>query len=203
MPRQFKTARKMCQLKLMDAAEKLGVSQPTLSSWESGRKSPTIESILKMSQLYNVSTDFLLGKTLDGCATLSKETPVEHIPVANFCVLHGQPVWSDEYGWMLVDAINECFIAPDGLSVPFEKHIQVYYKLDALVEGPAPTTEAISFSELSEYDRVWVEPISANFHLRQELRGWYSVMSDWVENSAGNRFLFATYESKWLAFSEN
>ena len=81
MPRQFKTARKMCQLKLMDAAEKLGVSQPTLSSWESGRKSPTIESILKMSQLYNVSTDFLLGKTLDGCGTVSNETHIEHIPV--------------------------------------------------------------------------------------------------------------------------
>lgn len=202
MPRQFKTARKMCQLKLMDAAEKLGVSQPTLSSWESGRKSPTIESILKMSQLYNVSTDFLLGKTLDGYGALPNETPVEHIPVENFCVLHGMPVWSDEYGWLLVDAINECFIAPDSLSIPFEKDIQVYYKLDTLVEGHAPTTESLELSKLSEYDRVWVEPISANFHLRQELRGWYTVMSDWVENGAGNRFLFDTYESKWLAFSE-
>ena len=202
MPRQFKTARKMCQLKLMDAAEKLGVSQPTLSSWESGRKSPTIDSILKMSQLYNVSTDFLLGKSLDGYGIPSSDTPVENIPVKNFCALHGQPVWSDEYGWLLVDAINECFIAPDGLSIPFENNIQVYYKLDALVEGPAPSTEALALTELNGYDRVWVEPISANFHLRQELRGWYTVMSNWVENSAGNRFLFDTYKSKWLAFPE-
>ena len=202
MPRQFKSARKMCQLKLMDAATELGVSQPTLSSWESGRKSPTIESILKMSQLYNVSTDFLLGKSLDGCGTSFNNTPTEQIPVNNLCVLHGLPVWSNEYGWLLVDAINKCFLAPDGLSIPFENNIQVYYKLDALVEGPVPTTEALSLSKLTEYDRVWVEPVSANFHLRQELRGWYTVMSDWVENSAGNRFLFGTYASKWLAFSE-
>lgn len=202
MPRQFKTARKMCQLKLMDAAEKLGVSQPTLSSWESGRKSPTIESILKMSQLYNVSTDFLLGKTMDGCGTLSKETPVEHIPVTNFCILHGQPVWSDEYGWLIVDSINECMIAPDGIKLPFTSEIKVYYKTNEFTEGDLPRTAALSLTELSEYDRVWVEPISPNAILRQELRGWYTVMSDWVENRAGNRFLFDTYKSKWLAFSK-
>lgn len=113
-----------------------------------------------------------------------------------------RPPARDEYGWLLVDTINECFIAPDNLSIPFEKNIQVHYKLDALIEGGAPTTDALTLQKLNEYDRVWVEPISANFHLRQELRGWYSVMSDWVENSAGNRFLFDTYESKWLAFPE-
>ena len=66
MPRQFKTARKMRNLKLLEAANKLGVSQPTLSSWESERKSPTIDSILKMCQLYNVSADFLLGNSVGG-----------------------------------------------------------------------------------------------------------------------------------------
>ena len=43
----------------------LGVSQPTLSSWESGRKSPTIDSILKMAALYKVSTDYLLGNNVE------------------------------------------------------------------------------------------------------------------------------------------
>lgn len=52
MPKQFKTARKMNKLKLKDAAVMLGVSQPTLSSWESGRKSPTIDGLIKMSDLH-------------------------------------------------------------------------------------------------------------------------------------------------------
>ena len=63
-------------------------------------------------------------------------------------------------------------------------------------------TAALSLTELSEYDRVWVEPISPNAILRQELRGWYTIMSDWVENGAGNRFLYDTYMAKWIAFSE-
>ena len=197
MPRQFKTARKMRNLKLLEAANKLGVSQPTLSSWESERKSPTIDSILKMCQLYNVSADFLLGNSVGGGASHDREAEV---PKSNFQIMHGQPVWTNEYGWLIVDSINECMIAPDGIKLPFTSEIKVYYKTNEFTEGDLPRTAALSLTELSEYDRVWVEPISANFHLRQELRGWYTVMSDWVENSAGNRFLFDTYESKWLAF---
>ena len=199
MPRQFKTARKMCNLKLTEAANKLGVSQPTLSSWESERKSPTIDSILKMSQLYNVSTDFLLGNSVGGGATLEREA---EIPKSNLRIMHGQPVWTDEYGWLIVDSINECMIAPDGINLPFTCEIKIYYKTKEFTEGAIPKTKALSLEEINECDRVWVEPISIDANLRQELRGWYSVMSDWVENSAGNRFLFGTYASKWLAFSE-
>lgn len=38
MPKQFKTARQINKLKVIEAAEKLGVSQPTLSAWEGERK---------------------------------------------------------------------------------------------------------------------------------------------------------------------
>lgn len=199
MPRQFKTARKMCKLKLLEAANKLGVSQPTLSSWESERKSPTIDSVLKMSQLYNVSADFLLGNSMGGYAVHEREVEV---PKSNLRIMHGQPVWADEYGWLIIDSINECMIAPDGVSLPFTSEIKIYYKAVAFTEGDLPKTKALLLSEINECDRVWVEPISPDPHLRQELRGWYSVLSDWVENSAGNRFLYDTYVAKWLAFSE-
>ena len=199
MPRQFKTARKMSNLKLLEAANKLGVSQPTLSSWESERKSPTIDSILKMCRLYNVSADFLLGNSVGGGVSHDREAEV---PKSNLCIMHGQPVWADKYGWLSVDSINECMIAPNGVSLPFTSKIKVYYKTREFIEGDIPRTKALLLSEVIEYDRVWVEPISPNAHLRQELRGWYKVMSDWVENSAGNRFLLDTYEAKWLAFAE-
>ena len=199
MPRQFKTARKMCNLKLLEAAEMLGVSQPTLSSWESERKSPTIDSILKMSQLYNVSADFLLGNGVGGGILPDKSNEV---PKSNLRIMHGQPVWADEYGWLIIDSINECMIAPDGVSLPFTSEVKLYYKTNEFIEGNLPRAEALLLSEINEYDKVWVEPISPNAHLRQELRGWYKVMSDWVENSAGNRFLYDTYMAKWIAFSE-
>lgn len=199
MPRQFKTARKMCNLKLLEAAELLGVSQPTLSSWESERKSPTIDSILKMCRLYNVSADFLLGNSVGGGVGHDREVEV---PKSNLRIMHGQPVWADEYGWLIIDSINECMIAPDGVSLPFTSDVKLYYKTNEFIEGNLPRAKALLLSEINEYDKVWVEPISPNAHLRQELRGWYSVMSDWVENCAGNRFLYDTYMAKWLAFSE-
>lgn len=52
MSRQFKAARKANHLKLNEAADKLGVSQPTLSSWESGRKTPTVDNLIKMATPY-------------------------------------------------------------------------------------------------------------------------------------------------------
>ena len=62
MSRQFREARKKNKLKLTAAAKMLGVSQPTLSSWEAGRKSPTIDNLAKMADLYGVTTDYLLGR---------------------------------------------------------------------------------------------------------------------------------------------
>ncbi|TGY95259.1 XRE family transcriptional regulator [Petralouisia muris] len=49
MPKQFKTARQINKLKVIEAAEKLGVSQPTLSAWEGERKSPSIDSLENMA----------------------------------------------------------------------------------------------------------------------------------------------------------
>lgn len=42
------------------AAEALGVSRQTVSNWETGKSFPDIISVLKMSDLYNVSLDYLL-----------------------------------------------------------------------------------------------------------------------------------------------
>lgn len=63
MPKQFKTARQINKLKVIEAAEKLGVSQPTLSAWEGERKSPSMDSLENMAGLYGVTTDFLLGRS--------------------------------------------------------------------------------------------------------------------------------------------
>lgn len=43
-----------------DAADKLGVSRQTMSNWENGKTYPDIVSVVKMSDLYEVSLDHLL-----------------------------------------------------------------------------------------------------------------------------------------------
>lgn len=44
-----------------DLAAKLGVSQSSISLWESGDRKPDYEKIVKLSELYGVSVDYLLG----------------------------------------------------------------------------------------------------------------------------------------------
>ena len=46
-----------------ELAEKLDVSRQSVSKWESGTALPDTEKILAMSELFGVSTDFLLRDT--------------------------------------------------------------------------------------------------------------------------------------------
>lgn len=40
----------------------VGVSPPMVSQWESGVKEPSKETLLKLANLFNVTTDYLLGR---------------------------------------------------------------------------------------------------------------------------------------------
>lgn len=45
-----------------DVSIDLGVSQPTISDWESGRKTPSAKSSIKLADYFGVSVDYLLGR---------------------------------------------------------------------------------------------------------------------------------------------
>lgn len=57
---KIKTAREEQGLTQAQAAEALMVSRQTVSNWETGRSLPDIVSVLRMSQLYQISLDALL-----------------------------------------------------------------------------------------------------------------------------------------------
>lgn len=44
-------------------AERLGVSLPTVRAWEQEKSSPSHETLVAICQLYDVSSDYLLGLT--------------------------------------------------------------------------------------------------------------------------------------------
>ena len=52
MARLFKEARQMHKLTIAEAAEQHGVSSAALSTWESGKKSPTLGNLIGMAELY-------------------------------------------------------------------------------------------------------------------------------------------------------
>ena len=60
---RIKYLRESRQWSQLDLAKKLGISQPTLAAYELGTKNPKLETLILLSKLFNVSTDYLLEVT--------------------------------------------------------------------------------------------------------------------------------------------
>jgi len=72
-----------------ELAEKLNISQKCISNWENGVNEPDFETLIKLSRLFDVTSDYLLG--IDGnqsdssiltpldrtLLTLIKDLPIE------------------------------------------------------------------------------------------------------------------------------
>lgn len=63
---RLKNLRKKVGLTQVDVAGKLGISQQAYASWERGVKKPTQENLVKISQVLNVSIDYLVGNSDEG-----------------------------------------------------------------------------------------------------------------------------------------
>lgn len=53
--------RKEKSLSQKQIAEKLCISQQTYSDYENGKTEPTLDTIIELSKIFNVSSDYLLG----------------------------------------------------------------------------------------------------------------------------------------------
>ena len=63
--KQLRTSRYMTQ---SDLAKKLNITRSSVNAWEMGLSTPSTAYLVELSQLFHVSTDYLLG--LSGNATL-------------------------------------------------------------------------------------------------------------------------------------
>ena len=61
-PQRLKEERNKRGLSQMEFSKIIGVSQQTIGSWETGRTSPDYESLNKIADFFDVSTDYLLGR---------------------------------------------------------------------------------------------------------------------------------------------
>lgn len=63
---RIKCLRKADNLTQSQVAQRLGVSKAVISSYENGTRQPSYTNLVKLSQLFKVSTDWLLGnKTIN------------------------------------------------------------------------------------------------------------------------------------------
>ncbi len=66
--RELRVAQGYSQVTL---AKRLGVSKQAVSNWENDNIQPSIEMLLRLAQLFSVSTDYLLRRETSFCADLS------------------------------------------------------------------------------------------------------------------------------------
>lgn len=62
LPQKLKGLRVQYGFSQKQVAEKIGISPSIVSGYETGERTPSTEILLSLSYLYNVSTDYLLGK---------------------------------------------------------------------------------------------------------------------------------------------
>lgn len=71
---RLKALRKKYGYTQVSLAETLGVSKGTVAMWETGKRTPDFETLIGLSDLFDVRTDYILGKsTDDSSAKLSEE----------------------------------------------------------------------------------------------------------------------------------
>lgn len=70
---KISTLRKKCNWSQEELAGQLGISRQSVSKWESGASIPDMDKVIALSNLFGVSTDYLLKDELE------EETPAENI----------------------------------------------------------------------------------------------------------------------------
>ena len=168
MAYRFREARERAGLSTLEVAKRIGVSQPAVTNWDNGTKSPSIDTLCKLADLYCVSTDYLLGR----------DEPVESIPrneeiisVDTLRALNGKPVWDDSKGWGIVNGVHDYVVFMDGSKIILAEAMNLRAMAPAYSMGYSPTTNPISHEDLSKYKSIWVKPITPDSFLQDELTG--------------------------------
>ncbi|MBR2181532.1 MAG: helix-turn-helix transcriptional regulator, partial [Oscillospiraceae bacterium] len=75
---QLKKLRENKGISQSQLASDLGISQGTVGNWESGIREPSFETISKLAKYFNVSVDYLLGRSdeLTSSSSNAKKIPV-------------------------------------------------------------------------------------------------------------------------------
>lgn len=195
MSRNFKEARLLRNLKITEVAAILDVAQSTISSWESGRLFPTPENLIKLSKLYGVSIDYLIGNS-----SYFDYDASQPIPKESYIIFHGKPVWSNVYRWVLINSQKNVALLSSGEEIELDKVGNLFVVPSAFSEPDLPMKAPLKREEIKNYNEVWLESISSDIGQRESLRGVYSVQTSFVQDERGIRFFFSSYGATWLAY---
>ena len=76
---RLKSLRKKCGCTQVSLAETLGVSKGTVAMWETGKRTPDFETLIRLSDLFDVRTDYILGKSNDSSSAKLSDDDIEQL----------------------------------------------------------------------------------------------------------------------------
>jgi len=198
MSNRIREAREERGFSAIEVAEKLQIHPSTLTNWESDRRQITSDKLIQLSEILRFTVDYLLGRE---SLQVSLTEPVDK---ESLRTMHGQPVWTEIHGWMLVNIVENAFVLKNLSLIPFDEINEPIYLIPpALSLSLRGVGKPLKIDNLPEFSRIWVEPITSDIDLAAEIRGWYNMYDKrMVQNEFGNRFYINTYGVKWLAFRD-
>jgi len=63
--KNIKETRESMNMLQQELADKLNITRPVISNWENAKSEPSSTQLLKLADIFGVSTDRLLGRNLD------------------------------------------------------------------------------------------------------------------------------------------
>lgn len=76
---RLKSLRKKCGYTQVLLAETLGVSKGTVAMWETGKRTPDFETLIRLSDLFDVRTDYILGKSNNSSSAKLSDDDIEQL----------------------------------------------------------------------------------------------------------------------------
>ena len=81
--RELRAEKNITQLRL---SLELEVSQETVSAYENGKHLPSLKSLIKMADIFHVSTDYLIGRSDVRKPSATSPLPNEDIALLDFTI---------------------------------------------------------------------------------------------------------------------
>lgn len=62
-PQKLREERKKRGMTQQEVADKIGINRGSYSNWENGKREPTLDNIIKLANILDVTVDYLLGRS--------------------------------------------------------------------------------------------------------------------------------------------
>lgn len=103
---RFKECREKAGLTQKEAALSLKVSVQSISNWETGIRSPGLEQLVKIAELYSVTTDYLLGREpVKVTGHQATELPPVKPGMVRIAIAPGENLSEEEIGRRITQAV--------------------------------------------------------------------------------------------------